>query len=364
LEREMIASGLRQDDPVAGVTAIRAVRRRELFRISSADLLNLVDVTSVCEGLTEVTSATLEASLAVAQQAVRAERGSELPMTMAVVAMGRYGGHELGYGSDADVMFVFEPRAGAPMEDAARTAHEVANELQRLLALPGTDPALEIDTTLRPEGKQGPLVRSLDSYAAYYAKWSALWEAQALLRAEAAVGDHDLRAAYHRLIDPLRFPPDGISDSGVREIRRIKARVDTERLPRGADPTTHLKLGRGGLADVEWTVQLLQMRYAGAVPGLRTTRTLVALEAAVEAGLLASEDAAALTGAWRMATMIRNAITQVRGRPGDSLPRDARERAAVAHVCGYRPGESDEMVNDYLRATRHARQVVDRVFWG
>jgi glutamate-ammonia-ligase adenylyltransferase len=362
-QAEMLSAGLRQPDPLAGVTAVRAIRRRELFRVSSADLLGMVDVEEVGEALTGVTAATLEAALGIAQQAIAAERRTELPMSMAIASMGRFGGHELGYASDADVMFVFQPRVGASLQEASRSAHDVANELRRLLALPGTDPAVEVDAGLRPEGKQGPLVRSLDSYAAYYAKWSAVWEAQALLRAEASIGDPALCEAFTALIDPLRFPAAGLDDAGIREVRRIKGRVDNERLPRGADPNTHFKLGRGGLADIEWTVQLLQMRYAGAVPGLRTTRTLAALEEAVAADLVIADDAAALTDAWRMASRIRNAITQVRGRPGDSLPRDAKERAAVAHVLGYRPGESDKLVDDYLRATRRARQVVDRVFW-
>ncbi len=144
--------------------------------------------------LTDLTAATLEAALAVAGPAVERQRRRPLPTRMAIVAMGRFGGHELGYGSDADVMFVHDPLEDATAEEAARAAQEVANELRRLLALPGTDPALEVDAELRPEGKQGPLVRSLDSYAAYYAKWSAVWEAQALLRAEAIVGDRALRA--------------------------------------------------------------------------------------------------------------------------------------------------------------------------
>ncbi|HSV38433.1 MAG TPA: bifunctional [glutamine synthetase] adenylyltransferase/[glutamine synthetase]-adenylyl-L-tyrosine phosphorylase [Nocardioidaceae bacterium] len=362
-ETEMVSAGLRQEDPVTGITNVRAIRRRELFRIASGDLLGLVDVDDVGEALTGVTASTLEAALRIAEQSIAAERRTELPMRMAIVGMGRFGGHELGYSSDADVMFVFRPVEGASQEDASRTAHEVANELRRLLSLPGTDPALEVDAGLRPEGKQGPLVRSLDSYAAYYAKWSAVWEAQALLRAEANVGDLELCQAFTDLIDPLRFPAAGLDDAGVREVRRIKGRVENERLPRGADPNTHLKLGRGGLADIEWTVQLLQMRYAGSVPGLRTTRTLAALDVAADAALLSHEDAIALKDAWRLVSRIRNSITQVRGRPADSLPRDASERAAVAHVLGYRPGESDKLVDDYLRATRHARQVVDRVFW-
>ena len=178
------------------------------------------------------------------------------------------------------------------------------------------------------------------------------------------VGDEDLCRRFTELIDPLRFPDGGISDDDVLEVRRIKARVDDERLPRGADPATHLKLGRGGLADVEWTVQLLQMQHAGAVPALRTTRTLDALQAAVDADLISSTDAQALSDAWRMASGLRNAITHVRGRQADQLPRDTRERAAVAHIRSYPPGVSDRMVDDYLRVSRRARQVVERVFWG
>ncbi len=364
LQKEMTAAAHRHSDPVEAVTAVRAIRRRELFRIAVADLLDLLDVAEVGYALTDVTAATLEGALTAARLAIEAERRGPLPTRIAIVAMGRFGGYELGFGSDADVMFVHDPLPGSQGEDSSRAARHVANEFRRLLSLPGTDPELIVDADLRPEGKQGPLIRTLDSYTRYYAKWSVVWEAQALLRASAMVGDEDLCRRFTELIDPLRFPADGISEDDVREVRRIKARVDDERLPRGADPATHLKLGRGGLADVEWTVQLLQMQYAGTVPGLRTTRTLDALEAAVEAELLSRSDAEALSTAWRTASGLRNAITQVRGRPADSLPRDARERAAVAHIRGYAPGESDRMVDDYLRETRRARQVVERVFWG
>jgi [glutamine synthetase] adenylyltransferase / [glutamine synthetase]-adenylyl-L-tyrosine phosphorylase len=364
VQREMVAAARRHHDPVEAITAIRAMRRRELFRVAVADLLGELDTAQVGYAVTDLTLATLEAALTVATMAVEAERRGPLPTRIAIVAMGRLGGGEMSFASDADVMFVHEPLEGASAEDASRAAHDVANEMRRLLALPGTDPALEVDAGLRPEGKQGPLTRSLDSFAAYYAKWSAVWEAQALLRASASIGDPNLCERFTALIDPLRFPESGISLDAVREVRRIKARVDDERLPRGADPATHLKLGRGGLADVEWTVQLLQMQHAGAVPALRTTRTLDALAAAVDAGLLDIGDAQALAAAWRTASGLRNAIIQVRGKPADSLPRDTRERAAVAHIRGYEPGESDKLVDDYLRVTRRARQVVERVFWG
>jgi [glutamine synthetase] adenylyltransferase / [glutamine synthetase]-adenylyl-L-tyrosine phosphorylase len=364
LTTEMVATAGRQEEPGDAVRAIRAIRRRELFRIAVGDLFGETEVDDVGAGLSRLTDATLEATLDVAGRAVRAQRDLDAsPTRMAIVAMGRYGGFELSYGSDADVLFVHDPQPGADAHEASTYAHAVANELRRLLLLPGDDPALQVDADLRPEGKQGPLVRTLDSYASYYAKWSKVWEAQALLRAEAVVGDEDLRRRFTELIDPLRYPSDGLSREAVVEIRRIKARVDEERLPRGADRNTHLKLGRGGLADIEWTVQLLQLQHAGEVPGLRTPRTLTALGAAAEAGLLETKDAEWLAHGWRTVSRVRNAVTLVRGRPGDHLPRDTREKAAVASVMGYPPGASAELVNDYLRHTRRTRAVVDRVFW-
>ena len=364
LTSEMRAAAARRDDAEKAVRAVRAVRRRELFRIASGDLLGLTDVEDVGAGLSRLTDATLEVTLEVVGESVRRAKGlDQAPTRMALVAMGRYGGFELSYGSDADVLFVHEPVTGADGHEAATYAQAVANELRRLLALPGTDPALVVDADLRPEGKQGALVRTLDSYAAYYEKWSAVWEAQALLRADAVVGDTDLCRRFQELVDPLRYPEGGISEDDVIEVRRIKARVDEERLPRGADRKTHLKLGRGGLADIEWTVQLLQMRYAGQVPGLRTSRTLPALAAAQEAGLLAAEDAALLAQAWRRVSRTRNAVTLVRGTLSDQVPSDLRERAAVAAILGYAEGTSEQMVDDHLRMTRLAHAVVERVFW-
>ena len=365
LTSEMLATGGRHQQLADAVRAIRGVRRRELFRIAAGELFGVNDVAGVGQGLSRLTDATLEATLQVVMASVAASKGyPEPPTRMAVVAMGRYGGFELSYGSDADVMFVHDPIPGADPHRASKYAIAVVNELRRVLALPATDPPLEVDADLRPEGKQGPLVRTLESYAAYYAKWSQTWEFQALLRADAVVGDQELRDRFHELIDPLRFPAGGIDEDAVIEVRRIKARVEDERLPRGADPNTHLKLGRGGLADVEWTVQLLQMQHAGAVPALRTTSTLDALAAAKEAGLLEAEYADVLCEAWRFVSRVRNASTLVRGRSSDQLPTATRERAAVSMVLGYEAGESDKLLNDYLRTTRHAHAVVERVFWG
>ncbi|MBL0748463.1 bifunctional [glutamine synthetase] adenylyltransferase/[glutamine synthetase]-adenylyl-L-tyrosine phosphorylase [Nocardioides baculatus] len=361
---EMQALTVRAETAEAAVVAVRGVRRRELLRIACGELVAGTDVALVGQGLSRLTDATLQATLDIACYAVRTQRGLESdPARLAVIAMGRYGGFELSYGSDADVMFVHEPVEGVEPQVASSFATAVVAEVRRLLSLPASDPPLEVDPDLRPEGKNGPMVRTVESYAAYYEKWSHVWEFQALLRADPIAGDADLRARFTSLIDPLRFPVEGISQDDVIEVRRIKARVDNERLPRGADRQTHLKLGRGGLADVEWTVQLLQMRHAGRVEELRTPQTLPALEAAAEASLISSDDAATLAEAWRLVSRVRNAVTLVRGKPADQLPRDAQERAAVARVLGYPQGSSDQMVNDYLRTTRRAHAVVERVFW-
>jgi glutamate-ammonia-ligase adenylyltransferase len=364
LQAEVSAGVARHDDPVAAIGVVRAMRRRELFRIAVGDLVGQLDVDAVGDALTAVAQATVAAALQAAVAAIEAERRGPLPTRIAVVAMGRLGGCEMGYSSDADVMFVHEPVDGEGDRDAALTALAVAEEMRRLLALPSPEPPLLIDADLRPEGRQGPLVRTFASYQAYYARWGETWERQALLRAAPLAGDADLLGRFVALVDPLRYPAGGLDEGQVREIRRIKARVEAERLPRGADPTTHLKLGRGGLADVEWTVQLLQLQHAAAVPGLRTTRTPAALGAAVAAGLLAPEDRSALVAAWRTATAVRNTAMLVRNRPSDELPRNIRDLVAVSRVLGYGPGETTDFVEDYRRVTRRARAVVDRVFFG
>ena len=207
-------------------------------------------------------------------------------------------------------------------------------------------------------------MRSLASYAAYYERWSSAWEAQALLRAFVAAGDIDLGARVIGRIAPVRYPEGGLPEADIREMRRLKARMESERLPRGADSTLHTKLGRGGLSDVEWAVQLLQMQHAHAHPSLRTTHTLRALDALEELGLIARHDAAELRTAWLFATAVRNAIMLVRGMPSDMLSTDVKELAGVGYVIGYPSGDAGRIIEDYRRITRRARGVVDRVFYG
>ncbi|MGI8533006.1 MAG: bifunctional [glutamine synthetase] adenylyltransferase/[glutamine synthetase]-adenylyl-L-tyrosine phosphorylase [Geodermatophilaceae bacterium] len=363
LTERMRATAARHSDPESAVRAVRALRRQELLRVACADLLELTDVVQVGQALTAAGNATLRAALDIAMAQVEADHG-ELPTRFAVIGLGRLGGGELGYASDADVLFVHDPLPGADERAAGQAAHAVAEQLRTLLGAAAPDPPLPIDAGLRPEGRNGPLTRSLASYAEYYGRWSSVWEAQALLRAVPIAGDEALGSAFTELIDPLRYPADGLAATDALEIRRIKARVDEERLPRGADRATHTKLGRGGLSDVEWTVQLLQLQHAGRLAALRTTSTLAALRAAAGAGLLEPDQAGALEAAWRLATRCRNAIMLVRGRPGDQLPRTGRDLLGVARAVGYPPGRDPGVfLDDYRRAARRARGVVEAVFY-
>ncbi len=358
----------RAGDPAAGVRVLRALRRQELLRIACADLLGRLDVLQVGRGLRNVAVATLRAGLDAAVRSWAADAAvpvAEVPVDLAVIGMGRLGGAELGYGSDADVLFVHRTRPGAEDTAATAAANAIAHTLRRLLAEPAPDPAFEVDANLRPEGRQGPLSRSLSAFGEYYARWVSTWEVQALLRAEPVAGDEELGGAFVDLIDPLRYPAGGLSPAQVAEIRRIKARVDSERLPRGADPATHTKLGRGGLADVEWTVQLLQLQHAAGLRQLQVTPTIAALTALAGAGVLDADQAGALRAAWELASRARNAVFLVRGRPGDQLPRQGLELSGVARACGYGPDRAPgQFLDDYRRVTRHARAVVELVFYG
>jgi glutamate-ammonia-ligase adenylyltransferase len=349
------ATTARHGDAVDTAAALlRGVRRRETLRLGMAAVLGHLDVDALGPALTDVTEATLSGALDLAR------RDAPEGLEFGVIAMGRYGGRELGFGSDADVLFVYRSST-VSNEVASRAGQVIVRELNRL-----TEDALhpfDLDIDLRPEGKNGPVVRSLDSYAAYYQRWSLTWEAQALLRARGAVGDAQLLRDFEHLADRTRYP-EAIEEREVREVRRIKARVESERLPRGADPARHLKLGRGSLSDVEWFVQLLQLQHGRARPSLRTTSTLEALHAATEAGLVTPDDAERLAAAWRFASRTRSALVLWSGRTTDVLPVERTQLEGIARLLEYPPGSASQLEEDYLAVTRRARQVFEREFYG
>ncbi|MDO9396186.1 MAG: bifunctional [glutamine synthetase] adenylyltransferase/[glutamine synthetase]-adenylyl-L-tyrosine phosphorylase [Herbiconiux sp.] len=358
LEDETRAIVARHESPDAAAMALRTARRREVLRLAISSILGMCTVEELGAGLTDITTVHLQGTLSVIRQSAAPAAGDGIEF--AIIGMGRYGGGELGFGSDADVLYVYRALR-VDKQTAQSVAQFIVNELNRL-----TDDSrlpLDLDIDLRPEGKNGPAVRSLESYAIYYERWSLTWEAQALLRANGVAGDRALIEDFHALADTVRYPRD-ISETEVREVKRIKARVEKERLPQGADPARHLKLGRGSLSDVEWYVQLLQLQHAARLPAIRTTSTLEALAALEAAGLIGHDDARKLHDAWIFASRARSAMTLWTNRTSDVLPSDRRQLEGVARLLEYPPGSASQLEEDYLGVTRRARAVFERLFYG
>jgi glutamate-ammonia-ligase adenylyltransferase len=211
-----------------------------------------------------------------------------------------------------------------------------------------------MDVGLRPEGRQGHLVRSLEGYRAYYARWSQTWERQALLRARPVAGDPGVAARFMAIVDAHLARP--VTEEEVRDIRRMKTRIERERIPPREDPQFHLKLGKGTISDVEWTVQLLQLRHGLWSPG--TMAGLAELEARE---FLSPADAAALTESYQFCERTRNHWFLVKGTRGDSLPTEADQLARLARSLGT---TASDLREDYRRVTRRARSVMERLFYG
>ena len=344
--------------PAERQTALQRYAGAERLRIIARDVLGLDDVAATGSALTNLAEAVLAAALEIADP--------QIPF--AVIGMGRFGGAELAYGSDLDVLFVYDgtvapANAGSNpgtssglSEGGAREAERIATTLVR--AVGGETPAgriFAVDAALRPEGRLGPLARSLEAFDAYYQRWAHVWERQALLRGRVVAGDAEVGERFTQLARQFLWGTPLDADE-VRDIRRLKARMERERIPASEDPQFHLKLGRGSLSDIEWTAQLLQLRH-----GVVATGTVEALSELSAAGLLEATDAAFLINAYRFCEATRNRLHLVRGAPGDSLPATGAPLGTLARSLSTTP---TELRDTYRRHTRRARRVVERLFYG
>ena len=348
----------RHEDAELAAASIRAIRRKETLRVAMGAALGIIDLERTSQGLTDLTESYLIAIQEIATKFLIEKQGP-LCHELAIVAMGRFGGAELGFGSDADVMFVYRV-LGEDVNKAQAEAEILVSEIRRLSADQSLE--FELDLDLRPEGKNGPIVRSIDSYAAYYKRWAGTWESQALLRARLISGEQAISSAFVELIDQYRYP-EVIEQAAVVEIRRIKARVEVERLPQGADPKRHLKLGRGSISDVEWLVQLFQLKYASANPQIQTPHTLPALEQMEACGLINNSDARVLKEAWVLSSSIRSNAMLYLNKRTDVLPLDRQQLEGIARLNGYPRGGASSLEQDYLAATRRGRAVFEKLFF-
>ena len=329
---------------------LRRFKRRELLRIASRDLLGYATGEAIAEDLANLADACVEATL----------RDLAPTVPFAVIGMGRLGGKDLSYASDIDVLFVYDGSGAEDFDVAEKTATRMISSIGATTAEGQT---FRIDANLRPEGKQGPLARSLEGYRSYYDRWALTWEFQSLLKARPVAGDLELAQRFCAMVRPYVFR-DPFPPESIREVRRMKARIERERIPPGEDPQFHLKLGRGSLSDVEWTLQLLQLIHGAADPGLRTTSTVDGLARLAGRGHLDPGDAKALELAYRFCERARNLRYLLTGAPGDALPTDGAEAERLARLMGYSHRPVTQLRDDYRRLTRRARAVVERVFYG
>ncbi|WEV73138.1 bifunctional [glutamine synthetase] adenylyltransferase/[glutamine synthetase]-adenylyl-L-tyrosine phosphorylase [Bifidobacterium sp. ESL0790] len=369
-------------------TSVRELRRHEIERIGLAWTTGVMDGATSLTGMTDVYDAVIDAALSWAvRNQLRENKLEQAPATLCVIAMGRYGGREVNFCSDADAMIIYrptqvkdgesrqaespnstvEPTGTAPIS-ASVFAGKVVTDLRQILQGPvSVEAVIDLDLGLRPEGKNGPLVRSFDSYREYYTSWFSTWERQALLRARYAAGDQRLAEDFlTQVADPLRYMDRPLTEAEIGEIRTLKARMEAERLPRGVRRDRHLKLGAGGLSDVEWTVQLLQLEHAGEHRQLRTTSTLGALSELERLGYINHTDAKSLREAWQMLTDARNGnyLWGARMARADVLPDDLFSLGGVATFLGYGANRGQYFVNDMTAAMRRCREVMERLFYG
>lgn len=322
-------------------------KERHLLGIAARDISGEADVETVGADLTSLADASLDAALHTLRPA----------MPFCVLALGRFGGAELSYASDLDVIFVYDD-ASSSSTGAALSEEALRVSSGLLRAIGGATPAdqiYEIDAKLRPEGKQGPLARSFEGFVHYWERYALVWERQAMIRCRPVAGD---LALGHRLLDalaPFVWEP-GLSADDVREIRRMKARIERERIPFGEDPQFHLKLGRGSLSDVEFTAQLLQLQH-----GIRSPGTMRALDLLTAAGVLEDDDAEILRQSYRFCERTRDRWFLVNSKPGNSLPGRPEQLLWLARSLDT---SAPELRENYRRVTRRARRVVERVFYG
>ena len=264
----------------------------------------------------------------------------------------------MGYGSDADVMFVCEPKDGTDETRAVKWSVTVAEQVRSLLGTPSADPPPQVDMNLRPEGRQGTGANVCPRTRPTTKQWAQAWRSRLCCGRTASPGDEDLGQRFLLMVDNTRYPEGGVgpggsgdpADQGPCRRRTPPARSRSEYAHSAA-----------AAWPMEWTVQLLQLRHAHQVPALHNTSTLQALDAIDTAELIEHDDVERLREAWLTATRARNALVLVRGRPTDQLPGPGRQ-LTVAVAAGWPVDDGGEFLDHHLRVTRRAKAVVLKVF--
>ncbi len=358
-------------DPVeVSLAALRQFLYRELVNVGLLDLGEKVDLVQVESGLTELAEVCLEKALPIAAGLARRRDTPEEPGQFLVVGMGKLGSRELTYGSDLDVIFLYQAARDDPADrlEAQQYFVRLAQKLGWLLqARTAEGVCYEVDARLRPSGNQGLLVTSLDAFRAYHEESAQVWERQALLRARAVAGSASLAEAFESLRREILCRP--LPAGFGAEARRIRMRMETE-LAKESDGRRDFKTGRGGIADVETVVQIRQLEHGGAHPELfETARTDEQLERLAALGLLEADQAAALREGWSFLRRLSSRLRIVENRSISDLHAERGDLDAVARALGYPSSELTgdarrPLLTDYLRHTEAIRGVYGAALGG
>ena len=291
----------------------------------------------------------------VADRVVREAVDAAAPeLPFAAIGLGKLGARELQFASDLDLLFVYEGEG--PVDLGLAT--DAAERSMRAIREAGWDP----DADLRPEGRSGPLARSLAGYLDYWQRYAETWEFQALLRARFVAGDETLGRRFEMNAVDVAYPPEGITRDRIDEVRSMRARIELERVKPPEAARFHFKLGKGSLADVQFAVELSLLRHGGAHPSVRTGRTLDAIERLAEAKLLEQSVARDLGEAFVFLSDVKNALEVDRRAHAEAVPPAPGEQTTLARRLGYEEYPRQAFLDDYLRITRTCRRAMERVF--
>ena len=345
---------LRENNTAQALALIRLFKQRQTLRIAARDLAGLGPTTEIIREISDVADVCIDAVYQVVRHQAESRYGRPYhrndqdqwePTGFCVLGMGKLGGQELNFSSDIDLLFVYldeghvyaaPPKRGAVPQGLA--SHRffqrlIENFVAELTRLNPEGTLYRVDLRLRPEGENGPLARSLASYENYYAQWGQTWERMMLIKTRCVAGDAALAHEFLEMIQPFRYPrfiPEGV----LREIAAMKQRIETE-IVRSHELSRNVKLGRGGIREIEFIVQSLQLLQGGRLPFLQHHQTLPALEKLVQYDLLEETDARELTHAYVFLRAVEHRLQMEDNRQTHSIPSDSGAQERLARLMGF-----------------------------
>jgi glutamate-ammonia-ligase adenylyltransferase len=375
--KKFLVPKLAERDDTETLTELRRFKQRETLRIAARDLGRLSDVVEITRELSDVADVCLNAVLQISLKQFSEKFGRPYhrdvrdrwqPTTFCILGLGKLGGQELNYSSDVDLMFLYEDEGDVFKESPAgktplrsvMSSHQYFCKLAEALSEEISHATAEgflyrVDLRLRPEGDSGPIARSLESCENYYAQWGQTWERMMLIKARPVAGDAALASEFLEMIQPFRFPRS-ISPEILQEIAATKDRIENEVVGTG-ELERNVKLGRGGIREIEFTVQALQVLHAGQSPFLQIPQTLPCLAKLAQYDLLAQEDATQLHAAYGFLRDVEHRLQMENNLQTHTLPEDRPARLRLARLMNF---TTVEKFQSALRLhTGHVRRVYE-----